>query len=440
MNRRDFLAVSFATPLLTRALGQKTWDVIVIGAGMAGLAAAQSLRAKGATVLVLEARNRLGGRVWTDTRLGFPLEMGAQWLHGASTNPLMPLVRQNNLITTRTDLEKHTIFDQNGEISDVLDREIERQFENLLEQLDNHPSREDQSQSLRNAINALKPAMRLSAAQDKRLEYSINTSIEHEYAQDVSELSAQFYDDADADEGAELMLPKGYAQLPALLVRGLEVQLETIVRRIEQNSSGVAVSSNAGTFQADHAIITVPLGVLKRSSIEFVPALPAAKTKAIAALGFGLLDKAILHFPRNFWRDAQADVVGFIGERGVWAEGFALENTTGEPVLAMFNAGATARDLSSQPDGAVIDSALAVLRQMFGRIPEPKNSLRTRWGQDPFTFGSYTSLRQGSSPADIAALAARFGRLHFAGEATSRQHLATVHGAWQSGLRAAGEI
>jgi monoamine oxidase len=124
----------------------------------------------------------------------------------------------------------------------------------------------------------------------------------------------------------------------------------------------------------------------------------------------------------------------------VWTEGFALENTTGEPVLAMFNAGAAARELANQSDTAVIVSALAVLRQMFGRIPEPKSALRTRWGQDPFAFGSYSSLRQGSSPTDIAALAARFGRLHFAGEATSRQHMATVHGAWESGLRAANQV
>jgi monoamine oxidase len=440
MTRRDFLFASLTTPLFSEALGQKTWDVIVIGAGVAGLAAAQALRSKGATVLVLEARNRLGGRVWTDTRLGFPLEMGAQWLHGARTNPLMPLVRQNNFATTSTDLDKHTIFDQNGEISAALDREIERQFENLLERLDNHPSREDPNQSLRSAINAVKSGMRLSSAQDKRLEYSINTTIEHEYAQAAAELSAQFYDDADADEGAELMLPKGYAQIPTLLARGLEVRLEAVVSRIEQNNSSVMVSSNAGTFQAAQAIVAVPLGVLKRGSIEFLPALPVAKTRAIAALGFGVLDKAILHFPRNFWRDAQADVLGFIGERGVWAEGFALENTTGEPVLAMFNAGATARDLTNQADSVVIESALEVLRQMFGRIPEPKSALRTRWGQDPFAFGSYTSLRQGSGPADIAALAARFGRLSFAGEATSRQHLATVHGAWQSGLRAAAEV
>jgi monoamine oxidase len=440
MNRRDFLAAALATPLLSTANAQKTWDVIVIGAGVAGLTAAQQLQARGAKVLVLEARKRIGGRVWTDMRLGFALEIGAQWIHGASTNPLTPLVRQNNLATVATDLERHTIFDQNGEISDALDREIERQFENLLERLDNHLSREDPSQSLRSAIQAVKPAMRLSAAQDKRLEYSINTSIEHEYAQDVGELSAEFYDDAIEDEGAELMLPKGYAQIPQLLARGIEIRLETVVTRIEHSPGRVQISSNAGVFEADHAIVTVPLGVLKRGSIEFVPALPAAKSKAIAALGFGVLDKTILHFPHNFWRDAQADVLGFIGERGIWAEGFALENATGEPVLAMFNAGSTARDFATQSERQVVDSAMQTLRQMFGRIPEPQNAILTRWGLDPFSWGSYSSLRQGSSPADIAALAASTGRLHFAGEATNRQHLATVHGAWESGVRVARGI
>jgi monoamine oxidase len=132
--------------------------------------------------------------------------------------------------------------------------------------------------------------------------------------------------------------------------------------------------------------------------------------------------------------------LGYIGERGIWAETFALENATGEPVLAMFNAGQVARDLATQPERQIVDSAMRTLQAMFGRIPEPQRVLQTRWGLEPFAFGSYSSLRQGSSPADIAALAASTGRLHFAGEATARTHLGTVHGAWESGVRVAKAI
>ncbi len=428
-------------PLTGLAKAQRSWDVIVVGAGVAGLAAAQRLSTKGARVLVLEARNRLGGRVWTDTRLGFPLEIGAQWIHGATGNPLTAIGKQNNFATVSTDLERQTIFDDNGELSNKTYDELEQQIENLTDRLENHPSRDDSSFSLRSAINAVKPNLRLNAIQDRRLEYAINTGIEHEYAEDTENLSARFYDDAEEDQGAELILTKGYGQIPQVLAKGLEVRLETVVSSIDYSASSVKITTNAGVFEAAKAIITVPLGVLKRGAIAFNPPLPAAKTRAISSIGFGLLDKTILRFPKNFWRDAEADVLGYIGEtRGLWAEGFDLSRATGEAVLVMFNAGSVARGLTNQSESAVVSSAMKTLRTMFGSIPEPSGSILSRWNNDPFSWGSYSSLRQGSSPADIAALAAPIGALHFAGEATSRQHMATVHGALQSGQRAADEI
>ena len=278
--------------------------------------------------------------------------------------------------------------------------------------------------------------------QDRRLEYSINTTIEHEYAEDVTDLSARFYDSASAFSGADVVFPKGYSQIPRVLARGLDIRLATIVSSVEYNTSSVKVSTNAGIFEATDAIITVPLGVLKRGVIRFNPALPITKTRAITSIGFGVLDKAILRFPRNFWHETQAEVLGFIGEnRGQWAESFDLSKITGEAVLVMFNAGSSAQNFATQTESAVIASAAKTLRQMFGNgIPDPSGAILTRWGNDPFAFGSYSSLRQGSSPTDIAALAAPVGRLHFAGEATSAEHTATVHGALISGQRAADEI
>jgi monoamine oxidase len=440
LNRRDLLKLATALPF-SAALAQSKPDVIIVGAGVAGLAAAQRLTAKGAKVLILEARNRIGGRVWTDSRLGFPLEMGAQWIHGTKNNPIATLAKQNNLSTRITDNERVTTFTEQGEISARLDQEIETQFEDLTERIDNHVSRDDTSWNLRNTINAVKPSMRLNAVQDRNLEHSINTSIEHEYAEDTENLSTRFYDDANEDQGDDLMIQKGYSQIPQILARGLDIRFETIVLSVEYHTGGVKISTNQGVFEALEAIITVPLGVLKRGSIKFIPELPVAKTKAIANLGFGVLDKTILRFPRNFWADAEADIIAFIGQtRGQWAETCDLSMLTNEPVLVMFNAGRVARGFAKQNESAVVSSAMQTLQSMFGKIPEPSNAILTRWSNDPLSWGSYSSLKAGSSPTDIAALAAPIGRLHFAGEATSRAHLATVHGALQSGQRAADEI
>ena len=440
LNRRDLLKLAAALPF-SAALAQAKPDVIIIGAGVAGLAAAQRLTTKGAKVLILEARNRIGGRVWTDSRLGFALEMGAQWIHGTKNNPIATMAKQNNLSTKITDFERVTTFNEQGEISARLEQEIERHFEDLTERIDNHPSRDDSSQSLRSTINTVKPSLRLNAMQDRNLEYSINANIEHEYGEDVENLSTRFYDDSEEDQGDDLIIQKGYSQIPQILARGLEIRFETIVSSVEYNSGGVKISTNQGVFEAFEAIITVPLGVLKRGAIKFIPELPTAKTRAISNLGFGVLDKTILRFPKNFWADAEADLIAFIGQtRGQWAETYDLSGVIGEPVLAMFNAGGTARGFAKQNESIVVSSALQTLRTMFGKIPEPSASLLTRWSNDPFTWGSYSSLQAGSTPADIAALAAPIGRLHFAGEATSRVHLATVHGALQSGQRAADEI
>ncbi len=441
LNRRDLLKLAAVLPFSAHAVAQAKPDVIIVGAGVAGLAAAQRLTARGARVLILEARNRIGGRVWTDSRLGFPLEMGAQWIHGTKNNPIATMAKQNNLSTRITDFERVTTFNEQGEISSRLEQEIETQFEDLTERIDNHPSRDDSSQNLRSTINAVKPSLRLNAMQDRNLEYSINANIEHEYAEDVENLSTRFYDDSDEDQGDDLMLQKGYSQIPQILARGQEIRFETIVSSVEYNAGGVKITTNQGVFEATEAIITVPLGVLKRGAIKFIPELSAAKTRAISNLGFGVLDKTILRFPKNFWADAEADLIAFIGQtRGQWAETYDLSAVTGEPVLVMFNAGSVARGFAKQNETSVVSSALQTLRTMFGKIPEPSASLLTRWSNDPLTWGSYSSLQAGSTPADIAGLAAPIGRLHFAGEATSRAHLATVHGALQSGQRAADEI
>ena len=441
LNRRNLLKLAAVLPFTAPVQAQRKPDVIIVGAGVAGLAAAQRLSDRGAQVLILEARKRLGGRVWTDSRLGIPLELGAQWIHGTKNNPIAAMAKQNNFSTKITDFERVTTFNQQGEISDRLDQEIETQFEDLIERIDNHPDRDDSSQNLAKTINAIKPNMGLNAVQNRNLEYSINANIEHEYAEDVENLSTRFYDDSDEDQGDDLIIQQGYGQIPQILARGLEIRFETIVVQIESNAGGVKIITNQGVFEATEAIITVPLGVLKRGSIKFIPDLPAAKTRAITNLGFGVLDKTILRFPKNFWQSAEADLIAYIGQtRGQWAETYDLSTATGEPILTMFNAGATARGFARQNESLVVSSAMQALSTMFGKIPEPSSAILTRWSNDPFSWGSYSSLKAGSTPADIAALAAPIGKLHFAGEATSRNHLATVHGALQSGQRAADEI
>ena len=215
-----------------------------------------------------------------------------------------------------------------------------------------------------------------------------------------------------------------------------------MVERIEHGPAGVRVLTQRGAFAADRAIITLPLGVLKSGQVEFSPPLPTKKIDALRRLGMGVLDKLILRFPACFW-PRESEWLEHAGERtGEWALFFNLFKHIGQPVLVAFNSGRFARALEEAPDHQIVEQCLAVLRTMFGpAVPSPESWLVTRWASDPFSLGSYTYVPAGGSGADMDALAEPVGgRLHFAGEATSRAQYATVQGAFFSGFRAAGEI
>ena len=189
-------------------------------------------------------------------------------------------------------------------------------------------------------------------------------------------------------------------------------------------------------------IITVPLGVLKAGSIQFLPALPDAKSTAIARLGMGALSKTCLRFESQFWPDDAEliDIVPSASRRGQWVESLSLTGLVDVPALMMFNAGKFARAVETMTDAEVIASASSALTPAFPELSAPTGLLRSAWSVDPFALGSYSFIGVGASLADRDALAAPEGRRVFAGEACSRDHAGTVHGAYASGEAAAKAV
>ncbi|MET9883330.1 NAD(P)/FAD-dependent oxidoreductase [Streptomyces sp. NPDC006430] len=218
------------------------------------------------------------------------------------------------------------------------------------------------------------------------------------------------------------------------------------VTRVDWDSAGVSVTTDKGVFSADHVVVTLPLGVLQSGAVTFGPGLPAAKRTAIGRLGMGVLNKCYLRFPRAFWPNT--DWLGYIpptaryGQWAQWAQWVNVTRTNGKPVLLGFNAGGFGRCIEGWSDGQVVDSAMGTLRTLFGgTVPAPADYQITRWASDPYALGSYSYNGIDSKPAMRDQLAAAVGgRVHFAGEATSRASFATTHGAYQSGIRAAKEI
>lgn len=418
-------------------------EVLVLGAGMAGLSAARELTRRGYSVIVLEARDRIGGRTWTDTSLGLPLDLGASWIHGTNGNPLSKLADEAGAKRVRTDYDNITRYASDGrELSAREDAEIDEILETLEERIAEWQESFDNDTSLQAALEAYLRAENLPAATLRKAWYAVNTAIEHEYAADVADLSLYWFDSADDYGGGDVIFPGGYGQLVSHLADGLDIRLGHIVRSVEAGPSGVRVQTDRGGFEADKAVVALPLGVLKGQDISFNPPLPAEKRRAMARMGFGVLNKVYLQFERVFW-ERDAHLLGYVSERkGEWCEWLNLVPLVGAPVLLVFNAGRFGLEIESWTDEQVLAEALAVLRRMYGAdVPQPRGWLVTRWGRDPFARGSYSSLMPGASPDDYDTMAAPVGKtLFFAGEHTHKKHPATVHGAYLSGLRAAGEV
>ncbi len=438
-------AASTATPAASSRRADA--DVLVIGAGIAGLGAAAALKAKGVDVLVIEARRRIGGRVWSNADLGMPLDLGASWIHGVTGNPLSTLAREQGLVTARTDYENLLAYDADGaEVDNARHARIDARLGDLLRQAHTRRGnlrRANQPDvSLQAAFDAALAGTRLTADERRELDYVMNTIIEHEYAADAAELSLLHYDAGQSFGGGDALFPEGYGRIAEGLARGLRIELGAVVQQVSHGAGEVRVQTSRGIFRAGQAVVTLPLGVLRANTVRFVPDLPAPMRRAAMRLGSGVLNKLYLRFPRLFWA-REYEFLGYMASRkGEWAEWLNLAFYTGAPVLLAFNAAAYGRASESMSDAAFVGAALDTLRTIYGpRIPDPTGFLRTRWAADPFARGSYSFAPPGATPADRQALAMPLnGRLFFAGEHTSVEHPATVHGALLSGRRAAREI
>jgi len=435
MRRRALLAGGLALPLAASGavVGGKGADVLVIGAGLAGLACAQHLQGAGRRVRVLEARQRLGGRIWTGRVAGCAVDLGASWLHGIANNPLQRVVTRELVLPLLPSdgLGRVTIGPDGQRWSEVRTAQADAWLASLVQ-------RAEQDGTAAQPLTALLPPA-LSA--DQR--FTLIADVVHELGAEPGVIAA----DAPLGDGQELLggdalLPAGLDRLVGHLARGLDIRLAQEVRQIQHGPQGVRVTTASGeVHQARWLCCTVPLGVLKAGTVVFDPPLPAAKQRAIATLGVGLLDKLVLLFPRRFW-----DGPGWLRNDGpvpgLWSEWFDLTPVIGRPGLMGFNAADTARRLAGHSDGELVASALAQLQRCYpqAEIPTPSAVLRTRWGDDPFAQGSYSFPAVGSTPALRGALAQRTGPLVWAGEATSTAFPATLQGAYLSGLQAAQQV
>ena len=392
---------------------------------------------------MLEARERLGGRIWTSQRWAdAPLDLGATWIHGAQGNPLSVIARSISAAMLQTRYDRSVTY---GPTALVMSSKQEDHLDSLADAFAralHKAQKRDVDQSVRAVADAWSISARLSRQDQNLLRFILLGRYETEYAGDASALSAHWYDDARAFPGEDALFVKGFGVLAEHLARDLRIEQNQVVRNVSWNNRGVQVQTDRGEFSADAAIVTLPLGVLKAGVVHFSPALPAAKSRAIQALGMGVLNKCYLRFEKAFWPD-DVDWLEHVPPAGLgWTQWVSFVRAAGLPVLLGFNAGQQGRDMEALSDAAIVASAMQTLRTIYGaQIPEPLDAQITRWGSDPFALGAYSFNALGAQPAMRDDLAAPVGgRVFFAGEATMRRDFSSAHGAFLSGQRAANQV
>lgn len=409
--------------------------VIVIGAGISGLAAAKTLNEKGFNVIILESQDKVGGRLRTNRSLGFSFDEGASWIHGTNGNPITNLAQQAGMNTAFTDDESLVCYDIGGALrSKTVFDNAEDELEGILNSLKKSGS---ENQSFEEVFKNLHPAK----FEDRLWKFLLSTYITFDLG-DLNKVSSTLYDEGEEFNGEERISINGYDSIPNYLSNGLNIQLNQRVSKIDYSDSKIKVSHNGTVTEADYVLVTVPLGVLKSGKIEFVPALPTVKQTAIQKIGMNCVNKFLLTWNNAFWDDKQyicytpetKDKFNyFVNLKKVHPDANALMT---------FAYADYARKTETMTDEQIIDEVMLHLRDIYGNnIPNPTTMLRTKWQSNENSYGAYSFTQVETEMRHFDDLAEEVNeKLFFAGEHTHVDYFSTAHGAYLSGVREADKI
>lgn len=458
-------------------------DCIIVGAGVSGLAAASELARKGYRVVVLEARDRIGGRTYTslDEGLPCPMDFGASFVHGVDGNPLAEYCQKHSIRLHKNSMDS-LFFKPDGKLME--EATSSRLAATVFTALFYH-SREasrnllpDRTKSLADyLLDPNSPLFNgLQSDEERRYAAQAVTGMDGWTGAPLDEVSFRYWGFEREFEGVDKVVADGYQNVLSpmhdeILQNQGSIHLGDPVANItfEEDTQLLTIMTAAKKlYSAKSCICTIPLGVLKHGGPTFTPSLPPRRQLAINKTGFGLLNKIVLVYPYAWWPQDAAiahllqsqsgeghpRIPASITRRALFGQSYLP--ITGKPALVFFIGGKDGRLLEEARDEdikewihGVTSRALLNLPGAPSSAPEPTHIHVTRWNSDPFSRGSYAYIsvsdaedKEPASPLHFIELSRPLwdGRLGFAGEHTESDHYASVHGAMISGWREARRV
>ena len=397
-------------------------DVVVVGAGAAGLVAARELSRAGLAVRVLEARDRVGGRAWTERQtLGVPIDLGCAWLHAADRNPWTAYARaQGFAILERSPQWRQWLGGQR--VSPALRERLDADWDRALETI------------IAAARAGRDVAVSTVVPNDLEFRTLFDATMSRWMGVDPPDLSTADFA-ASEDSDVNWSVPEGLGTLVASAARGLDVTLDCPVTAIDWSGAGVRVTSRGGTLDGEAVIVTIPTPLLAEGRPRFVPELPARYGEAFAGLALGVANKVFFEVDRGVM--PFEGTLNFIGS--MTGPSFTVR-PSGHDVLLAFVGGRQARELEA--DGALEAAAREELVRLFGSglARGLRRAITTAWASDPWAHGSYSAARPGFAHTRAVLGEPVAERVYFAGDACSRDTYGEINGAWDSAAAAVRRI